>query len=148
VGLDVAAIDLAGFRDPAFCRQRRQNARLDAPAAPPVRAIIDRRRGAVFGRAIRPEATAFENVNDTGDYPAIIDPPRFWLVPRQVGFDRAPCFIRQPEQRTRHQRGLLPQRRLPESMCAPIFKSLIGLDPNKRAGNLDLDLPVRFLLLS
>ena len=44
--------------------------------------------------------------------------------------------------------SLLLQRRLPESMCAPIFKSLIGLDPNKRAGNLDLDLPVRFLLLS
>jgi hypothetical protein len=33
VGLDVAAVDLARFRDPAFLRQRRQDARPDAPAA-------------------------------------------------------------------------------------------------------------------
>lgn len=48
VGLDVAAVDLAGFRNPAFLRQRHQDVRPDAPAAPTVPAIIDRRRRAVF----------------------------------------------------------------------------------------------------
>lgn len=101
VGLDVAAVDLAGLRNPAFLRQRRQDARPDAPAAPTVPAIIDRRRRAVFGRAIRQAAAALEHVNDARSHPAIIDPPRSGLVLRQVRLDRPPCFIRQQEQRTR-----------------------------------------------
>ncbi|EZP65228.1 Mobile element protein [Sphingomonas paucimobilis] len=43
VGLDVAAVDLASLGDPAFLRQRRQDARPDTPAAPTVPTIIDRR---------------------------------------------------------------------------------------------------------
>ena len=80
MGLDVAAVDLAGLCNPAFLRQRRQDARPDAPAAPTVPTIptiptiIDRRRRAVFGRAIRPAAAALEHVHDTGSQPAIIDP--------------------------------------------------------------------------
>lgn len=102
MSLDVAAVDLAGLRDPALLGQRRQDARPDAAAAPPVPAIVDRRRRAVFGRAVRPAATTLEHVDDARDHPAIIDPPRSGLVLRQVGLDRPPCFIRQPEQRTRH----------------------------------------------
>lgn len=48
VGFDVAGVDLAGIRDPAFVRQRRQDARPDTSAAPTVPAIIDRRGGAIF----------------------------------------------------------------------------------------------------
>lgn len=102
MGLDVAAIDLTRFRDPAFLRQRRQDARPDAPAAPPVPSIIDRRRRAVFGRTIRPAATALQHVDDAQDHSPIIDPPRSELVLRQVRLDRSPCFIRQAEQRTRY----------------------------------------------
>lgn len=97
MSLDVAAIDLSSLRDPAFLGQRRQDAGPDAPAAPPVPSVVDRCRRAVFGGAISPAAAAFEHVNDPGDYPAIIDPPRSGLVLRQVGLDCAPCFIRQPE---------------------------------------------------
>lgn len=94
VGLDVAAVDLAGFCDPAILRQSRQDARPDATAAPPVPAIVDRRRRAVFGRAVRPAATALEHVDDARDHPAIVDPARSGLVLRQVRLDRNPCFIR------------------------------------------------------
>ena len=101
VGFDLAASDLACFRNPAFLRQRRQDSR-PAPAAPPVPAIIDRRRGAVFRRAVRPAATALEHVDNAGDHPAIIYPSRSRLVLWQVRLERCPCFIRQREQRTRH----------------------------------------------
>ena len=102
VSLDVAAIDLTGLRDPAILGERRQDAGPDAPAAPPVPTIIDRRRGAVFGWAVRPTATAPEHVHDARDNPPVIDPPRSGLVLRQVRLDRSPRFIRQPEQRPRH----------------------------------------------
>ena len=129
MGLDVAAVDLAGLRDPAFLRQRRQDAGPDTPAAPPVPTIIDRRRGAVFGWAIRPAATAPEHVHDARDNPPVIDAPRSGLVLRKVRLNRSPRFIRQPEQRTRHLQGLLSQRRPPESMCMPNFKRLIEFGP-------------------
>ena len=102
MSLDIAAIDLAGLSDPALLGQRRQDTRPDAPAAPPVPAIIDRRRRAVFRRAIRPAATTLEHVDDARDHPAIIDTPRSGLVLRQVRLNRRPRFIRQPEQLTRH----------------------------------------------
>ena len=86
VGLDVAAVDLASLRNPAFLGQRRQDAGPDAPPTPPVPAIIDRRRRAVFWRAIRPATAALEHVDDAGDYPAIINPPR-------SGLDRALVHI-------------------------------------------------------
>ena len=96
LGLDVAAIDLTRFRDPAFLRQRRQDARSDAPAAPAVPAIVDRRRRAVFGRTIRPAASALQHVHDGRDHPPVIDPPRSGLVLRQVRLDRSPCFSGDP----------------------------------------------------
>jgi hypothetical protein len=102
VGLGVAAIDLARFRDPALLRQRRQDARPDAPAAPSVPAIVDRHRRAVWGWTVRPAATALEHVNDARDHSPVIDAPRSGLVRRQMRLNHCPCFIRQPEQRTRH----------------------------------------------
>lgn len=45
---DVAALDLAGFSEAASLRQRRQYARREAPAAPPVPAIVVRCRQAAF----------------------------------------------------------------------------------------------------
>ena len=94
VDLDVAAVDLTGFGNPAFLRQRRQNTGPDAPAAPPVPAIIDGRRRAVFGRTVGPATATLEHVNDAGDHPASIDPPRAGLVHRQVRLDGSPSFIR------------------------------------------------------
>lgn len=99
VGLDVAAVDLASLGNPAFLSQCPQDAGPDAPAAPPVPAVVDGCRSAVFGRAIRPAATALEHVNDAGDHPTVIDPARSGLVLWQVRLDHHPCFIRQPKQR-------------------------------------------------
>jgi hypothetical protein len=129
VGLDVAAVDLTGLRDPAFLGQRRQDAGPDAPAAPPVPAVVDGRRWAIFGGAIGPTATAPEHVHDARDNAPVINSSRSGLVLRQVRLDRSPRLIRQPEQRTRLTQSLLSQRRLPESICAPNFKRLIGFGP-------------------
>ncbi len=52
VCLDIAAIDLLGLGKPAFLGLSRKDAGPDAPTAPPVPAIIDRRRWAVFRRAL------------------------------------------------------------------------------------------------
>lgn len=94
VSRDVAAVDLTGLRDPAFLHQCRQDAGPDASAAPPVSAIVDRRRRAVFSGAIRPPTAAFEHANGTRDHPAIIDPSRSGLVLRRVRLDGSPSAIR------------------------------------------------------
>lgn len=94
MGFDVAAVDLTGLGNPGFLCQRSQDSGPDAPAAPPVPAVGDGRRWAVFGGAIRPSAAAFEHVNDAGDHPAIIDPSRSGLVRRQMRLDGSPSFIR------------------------------------------------------
>lgn len=115
VCLDIAAIDLPGLGKPAFLGQSRKDASPDAPTALPVPAIRDRRRWAVFRRAIGPAATALEHVNDARNHPPIIDPSRSRLVLRQVRLDRSPSLIRQPEQQLRHSKQPLAQRRLSES---------------------------------
>ena len=76
MGLDVAAVDLGGFGDPAFLGQSRQDARPDAATAPSVPAIVDRRRRPVFAWAVLPTAAAFEHVDDTRNHPPVIDTPR------------------------------------------------------------------------
>lgn len=129
VGLDVAAVDLASFRDPAFLRQRRQDARPDASAAPPVPAIIDRRRRAVFGRTIRPAATALQHVNDAGDHSSIIDPSRSGLVFGKRGSIAAQASSDNQNNERDISNGLLLQQRIHESMCTPIFKRLIEFGP-------------------
>lgn len=83
-GLDVAAVDLPGLGKPAFLGQSHQDAGPDAPPTPPVPAIIDRRRRAVFRKAIGTAATALEHVTDARDNPPIIDPSRSRLVLRQA----------------------------------------------------------------
>lgn len=110
VGLDVAAIDLTGLGDPAFLRQRRQDARPGAPAAPPVPAIVDRRRRAVFRRTIGPAATAFEHVNDARDHPAIIDPSCPGLVCRHGQTSISPPVMTLPWTWAMVGLGMLRQR--------------------------------------
>ena len=53
---------------------------------------------------IEPHSSWFETDTDAvaPELRAVIDPARSRLVLRQVRLDRSPCFIRQPEQRTRH----------------------------------------------
>ena len=95
--LDVAAIDLGRLRNPALLGQGREDPGPDSPAAPPVPAIVDRGRRAVFRRAIRPAPTALEHMNDPRDHSAIIDPTCSGLVLRQLWLDRSRGLIAQPE---------------------------------------------------
>lgn len=95
--LDVAAADLGRLRNPALLGQGREDSGPDSPAAPSVPTIVDRRRGAVFRRAIRPAPAAFEHMNNPRDHSTIINPSRAGLVLRQLRLDRSPGLIAQPE---------------------------------------------------
>jgi hypothetical protein len=64
---------------------------------PADKAVINRRRRAILGRAVAPAATAFQYVHNTADDAAIIssfDPAH---VRRQVRFDPLPLLIAQPK---------------------------------------------------
>ena len=100
LGLDLAAVDLAGLRFPALLGQCRQNACPNGSTAPPVPAIIDRRRQAILSGTVRTAATALKHVYDPRDHPSVINTSGAGLVLRQMRLDRRPCLIRQPEQRT------------------------------------------------
>ena len=110
----IAAVDLTGLGNPALVGQRRQDAAPDAASAPPVPAVVDRRRGAILARTVSPASATLEHVHDARDHSTVIDAPRARLVPGQMRLDRRPRRIRQPEQRSRHARSLL-NRKLPES---------------------------------
>jgi len=97
MGLDVAAVDLGRLCNPALFRQGREDPGPDPAPAPSVPAIVDRCRGAVFRRAIRPAPTALEHVNDPRNHPPIINPSCPGLVLRQLRLDRSPGLIAQPE---------------------------------------------------
>lgn len=65
----------------------------DAATRPPHKAIIDRRRRAILGRAVAPAAAAFQHMHDAANDPAIIlafDPTN---IRRQVRFDPFPLHI-------------------------------------------------------
>lgn len=130
--LDVAAVDLGGLGDPALLGQGGEDAAPHAAPAPPVPAVVDRRRRAVIRRAVLPATAALEHMHDPRDHPPVIHPPRARLVLRQMRLNRRPRRIRQPEQRSRHAQSLpqigdsLNQHIGTESSC------LLGLDPSAR----------------
>lgn len=128
VRFDVTAVDLRRLGNPALIGQGCQYPPPNTATAPPVPAVIDRRRGTVIARTVLPATAALEHVDDARDHPPIVDPACPWLVTRQVRLDRCPRRIRQPEQRSSHSRASITQR-LPESVRRHRIKQLIGFEP-------------------
>jgi len=76
---------------------------LPNPALGPThKAIINRGRRTILGRAIAPPAAALEHVHDTADHAAIVFPLHPTHICRQVRLDPAPLLLAQPKQVLAH----------------------------------------------
>lgn len=69
----------------------------DAAARPAHKAIVDRRRRSIFGRAIAPAATSFQDMNNTTDDTSIIGSLYATNIRRQMRFDPIPLLVAQPK---------------------------------------------------
>jgi hypothetical protein len=69
----------------------------DAAPRPAHKAVIDRCRGTILGRAIAPATAAFEHMHDAADDAAIIHPLDAADIIRQVRFKSLPLLIAQPK---------------------------------------------------
>jgi hypothetical protein len=74
----------------------------NAAPRPTHKAIIDRCRSTIFGRAIAPATATFQNLYNAADHPAIIDTLNASNVCRQVRFNLSPLLIAEPKQRSAH----------------------------------------------
>ena len=77
---DVGAVDGRGLGDRTGKGQLFDQIKPEASARPSVEPVIDRRRGAILLWAITPAAPNFQNMNDAGYDPAIINPRRTAFV--------------------------------------------------------------------
>ena len=83
-------------RSPVF-GQRPEQIFPDAPLCPTGEPIINRRRRALFGRAIAPSAAALEHMNDAADDAAVINPFNPADIRRQVRLHPCPLLIAEPK---------------------------------------------------
>ena len=80
----------------------------DATPRPPHKAIIDRCRRSILGRAIAPATAAFQNMHDAADDAAVVRPLDAPYIRRQVWFDPSPLLVAQPKQVPAHNPDPLP----------------------------------------
>jgi len=99
---NVAGIDGRGMDKNALIDQRLKDVGPNASAGPPVEAVVDRRRRAVFDRAVLPSASRLDDMENAADDTTVIDTPCARLVLRQVRLDRRPGFIIKPEKIAHH----------------------------------------------
>ena len=67
-----------------------------ATPRPAHKAIIDRCRRSILGRAIAPATAAFQNMHDTADDAAVVRPLDAPYIRRQMRFDPSPLLVAQP----------------------------------------------------
>src|SRR5207245_6203073 len=80
-----------------------------ATPRPAHKAIIDRCRRTILGRAIAPATATFQHVHDAADDAAIVRPLDAPYIRRQVRFDPIPLLIAQPKQVPAHDPDPLPK---------------------------------------
>ena len=74
----------------------------DATPRPAHKAIIDRCRRSILGRAIAPATAAFQNMHDAADDAAVVRPLDAPYIRRQMRFDPSPLLVAQPKQVPAH----------------------------------------------
>ena len=83
---------------------------LPQPATRPAhKAVIDRRRRAIFGRTITPAASALENMHDPADDTPVVNPLDPANIGRQIRLDPNPLLVVQPKQIPAHDPDPLPK---------------------------------------
>ena len=100
MSLDRRAIDQQLHRRTARRRQRLEDRFPDAFLGPADEAVVERLARAVDRRSIDPTAAGLENVNDTADDAAIIDPRlaarvgrKMRLKPRELSFGQPEVMV-------------------------------------------------------
>jgi S1-C subfamily serine protease len=81
----------------------------NATPGPADKAIIDRCRRTILGRAIAPATAALQHVHDAADDAAIVHPLDAPDIRRQARFDPLPLLIAQPKQVPAHNPDPLPK---------------------------------------
>jgi len=94
---DVRGVDHLCIGRSSACSKLPEQAFPDAAPSPAHKAIINRCRGTIFGRAVAPATAAFQYVHDAADDAAIVDPFDASHVRRQMTFDPLPLLIAQPK---------------------------------------------------
>jgi len=100
----------------------------DATPRPAHKAIIDRCRRSILGRAIAPATAAFQNMHDTADDAAVVRPLDAPYIRRQMRFDPSPLLVAQPKQVPAHNPDPLPKTNQDRIVRA---KKLMSSDPNQ-----------------
>src|SRR5512135_1326095 len=106
---DMRGVDHLRVSGPPAPSKRPKKVFPNAAPRPAYKAIIDRRRSAIFGRAITPAAAALKHMHDAADHAAIIYALDASYIPRQVKFDPLPLLIAQPKQIFAHDPNPLPK---------------------------------------
>jgi hypothetical protein len=98
MGLHISAVQRDGAADAALLDQGSIDALPDPAPRPAIEAVVDRGVGAVFDRAIAPAAARLQDVDDSADDAAVIDPASTRLITGQKRLDHRPGIIAEPEQ--------------------------------------------------
>jgi hypothetical protein len=109
VCFDVCGVDHLRVRRSSVPSELPEQVFPDAAPRPAHKAIIDRCRRTILGRAIAPATAAFEHMHDTADDTAIIRPLDPAHIRRQVRFDPPPLLIAKPKQVPGHDPNPLPK---------------------------------------
>ena len=99
----------------------------DATPRPAHKAIIDRCRRSILGRAIAPATAAFQNMHDAADDAAVVRPLDAPYIRRQMRFDPYPLLVAQPKQVPAHNPDPLPTTNQDRIVRA---KKLMSSDPS------------------
>jgi hypothetical protein len=99
----------------------------DATPRPAHKAIIDRCRRSILGRAIAPATAAFQNMHDAADDAAVVRPLDAPYIRRQMRLDPSPLLIAQPKQVPAHNPDPLPKTNQDRIVRA---KKLMSSDPS------------------
>jgi hypothetical protein len=103
----------------------------DATPRPAHKAIIDRCRRSILGRAIAPATAAFQNMHDAADDAAVVRPLDAPYIRRQMRFDPSPLLVAQPKQVPAHNPDPLPTTNQDRIVRA---KKLMSSDPSRAIG--------------
>ena len=99
----------------------------DAAACPAHKAVIDRCRRTILGRAIAPATAALQYVHDAADDAAIVHPLDAPDIRWPARFDPLPLLIAQPKQIPAHDPDPLPKKNQGRIVRA---EKLMSYDPS------------------
>ena len=105
----------------------------DATPRPAHKAIIDRCRRSILGRAIAPATAAFQNMHGAADDAAVVRPLDAPYIRRQMRFDPYPLLVAQPKQVPAHNPDPLPTTNQDRIVRA---KKLMSSDPSTIVASL------------